>query len=149
MTARRVNPAIFPKNLVINSKTLPTSNHKCDYQLCLEEAAYDLIHNQDADYLKRLIDDLIKKDMEINKFNTLDLESEYKGIYYKAHMSINRNKPIVKIMLPMYSFNFKITLDGITAKSDYYHCAIETFKAKTKGVYRALLELSECYEIAE
>ena len=137
--ARRVNPVIFSKNLCIGkSKALPSKKHKCNYHLCLEEAAADLIIDEDSTYLKRIIMDMNENDVIINNFRSLSVDCSIANTTMTAHLCVNRNVVTVKITVPRYSLSFIITPDEIISQEGYIKSAIWE---KIKGVFKSLKEI--------
>lgn len=142
--ARRVNPVIFSKDLCIGkSKALPSKKHKSSYHLALEEAAGDLILNNDASYLQSIIEDLKKSNVMINKFRTLEVDCCIASTTIKSCLYVDQNVVTVKITVPYYSLKFKVTPEEIISQGRYDKCISINPKImeKIKGVHQSLRKI--------
>ena len=137
--ARRVNPSVFPKRLIIgNAKLLPEKKYKCEYHLCLEEAFGDLIIDDDVDYLNRLIADAKQNNVCINSFRSLDVDIYVEKVRLIACLYVNNNFTKVKLSIPRHSLNFLVSPDEIISYKKFQELELLSIKEKIKNIQQML-----------
>ncbi|MBP3502499.1 MAG: hypothetical protein J6K42_03350 [Clostridia bacterium] len=139
--ARKVNPRIFPNNLIIGkAKALPEKKHKSAYHLCLEEAFADLIIDEDETYLKRIVEDLMENEVTINNFRSLELSIYVNGTKLTTKLLVNNNRIAIKIMIPTYATKLILTSNESVPTMKYIgnigvNKKLEVIQQKINSIY--------------